>query len=102
MNSLFIPLYMQNYECLKIIKSEDWLENFHSCQFDPLVNSQGAVASRVVLLEDGLVLILHTDTDLSTKNKQTNKHSSPQQEWAARASWPSSPAGTSCGRTLTG
>ena len=71
MNSLFIPLYMQNYECLKIIKSEDWLENFHSCQFDPLVNSQGAVASRVVLLEDGLVLLLHTDTDLST-NKQTN------------------------------
>ena len=31
-------------ECLKIIKSEDWLENFLSCQFDPLVNSQGAVA----------------------------------------------------------
>ena len=44
-------------ECLKIIKSEDWLENFLSCQFDPLVNSQGAVAPWVILQEDGHILL---------------------------------------------
>ena len=39
--------------------SENWLEDLLGSKLDPLVNSQGAVTSRVILLQDGLILILN-------------------------------------------
>ena len=40
------------------IHSDDWLKDLLSRKLNPLVNSQGTVAPRVVLLQDGLILVL--------------------------------------------